>query len=317
MKGSTPAPECVGLVLLACLVVILPVWLPLLSFPAVLFAPFPLAVLGVKYPWRYAVSVFGLQCTILVLLQGLSALLLVHYYGVVPLVMAWALRRGLSMSRTIVESVSAPLVLSVLSLAVYSLWTQQSPQVLLTEYFAPALQMLQEYAKTLEQAPQASPGQGEAVQAQLPQLFLVFLPALTAVNYLLTNVINYLVVRRYCQYGQEPTMLDPPDVALWRASDYLVWVFLASGAGLLFPSGFLQQFSLNVFVVTLVIYCLQGFAIALFWGRRLPLPTSVRWLAGVLLLLFAGPPCIVLCIVAGLFDQWVDFRRQRHKPVES
>ena len=112
-------------------------------------------------------------------------------------------------------------------------------------------------------------------------------------------------------------MLDPPDVALWHATDYLVWVFLASGMGLFFPSGFLQQLSVNVFVITLVIYCLQGLAIALFWGRRLPLPIGVRWLAGVLLLLFAGPPCIVLCIVAGLFDQWVDFRRLRHKPLES
>ncbi len=317
MKAETVTPEYVVLALLSCLVVLLPAWLPLLSFPAVLFAPFPLAVLGVKYSWRHAVSVFGVQCTILVLLQGLPALVLIHYYGVVPLVMAWALRRGCSMSRTIVESVSAPLVLSALFLAVYSLWVQQSPQALLLEYFAPALQMLQEYAKTLEQIPQASPSDNEAVQSQLPQLFLGFLPALTAINYLLTNIINYLFVRRYCQYGPEPTTLDPPDVALWRTSDYLVWVFLASGIGLLLPSGFLQQLSLNVFIVTLVIYCLQGVAIALFWGRRLPLPTSVRWLAGVLLLLFAGPPCIVLCIVAGLFDQWVDFRRQRHKSTES
>jgi hypothetical protein len=185
------------------------------------------------------------------------------------------------------------------------------------EYFAPVVQTLQEYAKTLEQAPQAPLSQGEAVQAQLPQLFLTFLPALTAVNYLLTNIINYLCVRWYCQSGKVPMTFDPPDVALWRASDYLVWVFLASGAGLLLPAGFLQQLSLNVFVVTLVIYGLQGVAIALFWGRRLPLPTGARWLAGVLLLLFAGPPCIVLCITAGLFDQWVDFRRQRHKPVAS
>jgi hypothetical protein len=34
-------------------------------------------------------------------------------------------------------------------------------------------------------------------------------------------------------------------------------------------------------------------------------------------LLFAGPLFLVLCIAAGLFDLWVDFRRQRHHPLVS
>jgi hypothetical protein len=52
-----------------------------------------------------------------------------------------------------------------------------------------------------------------------------------------------------------------------------------------------------------------------FWLRRLPLPTSGRWLLVLAAFLFVGPLCLLTCIAVGLFDIWLDFRRQRQQPL--
>src|SRR5919205_4525281 len=114
---------------------------------------------------------------------------------------------------------------------------------------------------------------------------LAVLPSLVVISHLFINVLNYLLVRRYCQRSQPPLRLDPADLTCWRASDYLVWVFLASGAALLVPIDLVSTIGLNVLLVTLAIYLLQGLAIVLFWGRRLPLPLGVQCLMLALIFL--------------------------------
>jgi hypothetical protein len=141
------------------------------------------------------------------------------------------------------------------------------------------------------------------------------LPALIVIGYLFTNLFNYILVRRYCQRSQPPLSLDPDDLTCWRASDYLVWIFLASGAALFVPLDLVSTMGVNVLLVTLAIYLLQGLAIMLFWGRRLPLPMGVQCLMIAMVFLIAGPFCVIVCTAAGLFDLWVDFRRQRHHPL--
>ena len=84
---------------------------------------------------------------------------------------------------------------------------------------------------------------------------------------------------------------------------------------LLVPIDLVSTIGLNVLLVTLAIYLLQGLAIALFWGRRLPFPLGVQCLMIAVVFLIAGPLCVIVCTAAGLFDLWVDFRRQRHHPL--
>jgi hypothetical protein len=277
------------------------------------FAPFPLVVLGIKYPWSYVLGLVGLEGALLFMLGGLQPLFFFSQYSMVSLVMAGAIRRGYSISQTIAGSVLIPLGVGGVLLVLYSVMVQQHPQVLLMHALDQVLRALQEQVQTMEQAPEVSEEHLTALATALPQLFLAMFPALLAINHLFTNVCNYVLVRRYCQHSRAPRRLDPEDLTVWRASDYLVWVFLASGVALLLPFSPLSTIGLNVFPVTLAIYLLQGVAIAVFWGQRLPLPLGLRCLLAVVVLLVAGPLCAVLCTVAGLFDLWIDFRRQRRQ----
>ncbi len=317
MKAVARNPEACALALLSCLLTFLPMVAPRSGLLLSVLAPFPLIVLGLKYPWHYAVSVLGLEAGILFLLEGQATFFLLTYYGVVPLVMAAALRREHTISQTISWSVVVPFGLSLFLLGVSSVILGQSPRAFLADVIEQAFQVAQ------GQAPLAEPelaGQDERLSVAketLSQLVLTLLPAMLVINYLFTNVVNYMVVRRYCKWGRPPLHLHPEDIALWQSTDYLVWVFLAGGVLLLLPLGSLSSVGLNVFVLTLAIYFLQGVAIAVFWIRRLPLPLGGRWLLVLLALLLAGPLCIVACTAAGLFDLWVDFRRQRQQPLIS
>jgi hypothetical protein len=271
-----------------------------------------LIVLAVKYPWRYAVSLMCVEGALMLLGGRVQPLFFMGQCALVVLAIAGAIRRSWSISRTLVGSLLVSFGVGALLLAVYSLFVQSPTQQLVTRYFDKVVYVSQKYVRAVEQLQESEDEQLTALVEALPQLVLTVLPALIVLGHLFTNLFNYILVRRYCQRSQPPLTLDPHDVACWRASDYLVWVFLVSGATLLVPIDLVSTIGLNVLLVTLAVYLLQGLAIVLFWGRRLPLPLGVQCLMITMVFLIAGPLCVIVCTAAGLFDLWVDFRRQRH-----
>ena len=311
MKAVGSNLEVLWLAILSGILTLLPVLVPVGGGLLTVLAPFPLIVLAVKYPWRYAVGLVGLEGGLLLLAGQPQLLFFLGQCGLVALATAGAIRRGWSISPTIVGSLVAPLGIGALLLVVYSTLVQPLPHDLLTRYFDKAVSLSQQYVQALERMQEGEEEQLAALVEALPQLILAVLPALVIISHLFINVLNYLLVRRYCQRSQPPLRLDPDDLLRWHASDYLVWVFLASGAAVLIPIDAVSTIGLNVLLVTLAIYLLQGMAIALFWGRRLPFPPGAQWLVGVAVFLIAGLLCVAVCTAVGLFDLWIDFRRQR------
>ena len=312
MKAVVGNPEVLSLAFLSCVLTLLPAFVPIVGAFLTALAPFPLIVLAVKYPWRYALSLMGLEGGLLLLGGPWSSFLFLGQCGLVMLATSWAIRRGWSISQTLVGSLVVSFSVGALLLAVYSTFVQSPIQSLVTRYFDNIVHVSQEYVRAVEQLQEGEDEQLTALVEALPQLVFTVLPALMVIGHLFTNLFNYILVRRYCQRSQPPLILDPDDLACWRASDYLVWIFLASGAALLVPIDLVSTIGLNVLLVTLAIYLLQGLAIVLFWGRRLPLPLGMQCLMIAVVFLIAGPLSVIVCTAAGLFDLWVDFRRQRH-----
>jgi len=315
MKAAVANPEVLFLALLSCALTLLPAFVPIGGGLLTALAPFPLIVLAVKYPWRYAMSLIGLEGGLMLLGGQWQSLLYLGQCGLVVLATSGAIRRGWSISQTLVGSLMVSFGVGALLLAVYSTFVQSPIQPLVTRYFDNVVYVSQEYVRAVEQLQEGEDEQLTALVEALPQLVIAVLPALMVMGHLFTNLFNYILVRRYCRRRQPPLMLDPADLTCWRASDYLVWIFLASGAALLVPLDLVNTIGLNVLLVTLAVYLLQGLAIVLFWGRRLSLPLGVQCLMIAVIFLIAGPLCVIVCTAAGLFDLWVDFRRQRHHPL--
>ena len=312
MSRNTELPVLAGLSLALAL---LPAFAPLEWLFPTLLGPFPLAILAVRYPWRHVLWLIGLQAGVLFVITALPSLLLLAQYSVVGLTIGAAIRLGYTASRTISWSVALPVGIGAVVLLLVSAMAQQTPHAYL-------FQMLEHMTAGLyEQLHQMEGLRNEADVAAaleaLPRALFAVLPAVCAVNFLFPNVLNYLLVRRYLQHHEPPIPFAPADIADWRATDYLVWIFLASGAALFLPLPALSYIGLNVFLITLAIYFIQGLAILVYWGRRLPLPSAACWLLAILAFLLAAPFCVLACTAAGLFDLWVDFRRQRRQLPET
>jgi hypothetical protein len=283
-------------------------------------APAPLVILGAKHPWRYSLGVLGVEIVVLFLLQGTAVFFTMFYYALAPLVMAQAIRLHYTIARALVWSVVIPCGLNLLLLAAYSVVVQESPVTLIERTVESLFQVAQERMPLPEAPPNEPklPAEPDVSSVKsMSQLILMLLPAMMVMNFLFTNVTNYLIVRWYFVRGQPAFVIDPEDLGAWHLTDHLVWVFVTSGLLLLLPSTLLKAVGWNVFILTLALYLLHGIAIAVFWLRRLPLPMSGRWLLVVAAFLFAGPLCLLTCIAAGLFDMWLDFRRQRQQPLVS
>ncbi len=97
----------------------------------------------------------------------------------------------------------------------------------------------------------------------------------------------------------------------WTLPEGMVWAFIAAGAATLAPWRPWHLIGLNVLLVLLACYFLQGLSIAGFFFRRLELPRSLRLLAALVATVW--PPLTLLAvagtIAVGLFDVWVGFRR--------
>ena len=100
----------------------------------------------------------------------------------------------------------------------------------------------------------------------------------------------------------------------WRSPDTLVWGLIASGFALIVASGNLRFLAVNALIVILVIYFFHGLSIVLFFFNKYRVPPWIR--VGVYFLIIIQQLFMVLLAIAGVFDQWVDFRKI-HKRSES
>lgn len=143
--------------------------------------------------------------------------------------------------------------------------------------------------------------------AKLRTFLLMAFPGLFFAGSLLTASGYVLLLRTLIQ--RWPTQLGrfTPQPFRWELPELLVWAFI--GAGVLYLTGlpWLQATGLNVLIILLGLYFLQGLSIAAFLFQRFHLPRVLAALS-VLLLLFQ-PFLTLLVAGVGLFDVWFAFRR--------
>ncbi|MDW7711372.1 MAG: DUF2232 domain-containing protein [Deferrisomatales bacterium] len=135
-------------------------------------------------------------------------------------------------------------------------------------------------------------------------------PGLYAVLAILTGWVNALLARRGAVEAGEGVWSG------WRAPESWIWGLIGAGLLALFAGGPLGTLALNVFVVALGIYFLQGLAVIhhLFTARGLP-----RFLrVAAYILLFVQLPLMLVVAALGAFDLWFDFRaRWSPRPPEA
>jgi uncharacterized protein YybS (DUF2232 family) len=93
----------------------------------------------------------------------------------------------------------------------------------------------------------------------------------------------------------------------WKAPEYLVWLVIAFGIGLILPVKSFKIISLNFLISLLPVYFFQGIAIVSFFFEKKKFPKALK----IFLYSIIALQQIFLLLVVGLgfFDTWINFRK--------
>jgi uncharacterized protein YybS (DUF2232 family) len=143
--------------------------------------------------------------------------------------------------------------------------------------------------------------------AKLRTFLLMAFPGLFLAGSLLTASGYVLLLRGLAARWPAQFPGVSPEPYKWELPESLVWAFIAAGTLYMTGLPWLQAAGLNVLIILVGLYFLQGLSIAAVLFRRFRLPRALAALS-VLLLLFQ--PFLTLLVAAvGLFDVWFGFRR--------
>ena len=134
-------------------------------------------------------------------------------------------------------------------------------------------------------------------------LLILVLPALLLINIALVAWINILVVQGLGTLWGWEDLGEP--LSTWASPEWLVFFLVAAGFALLAPLPWVRQIGLNLLLVMGFIYFCQGVAVISALLQRYQLPRVLRLV--VYVLAFMNPLMLVVMIL-GLTDLWLDFR---------
>lgn len=274
-----------------------------------------LAVLLVPLPAAYVVMRFGpvAGCLVVAGTSGIAYGLISHaaalgylvQFGTPALLLSLLLRRGVNWCKATGWSLMLLLGSGALFLFGMALQQQTGATTLVESYLQTEINTALALAKDME-LPAAQAAQFEKTVRSTGDLLLQAYPAAAAVGYGLLLLITQLglSLAARSRYRIPGIPFDQ-----WKVPEVWIWGLIFSGAGVLFAKGSLATAALNLLVVMLALYFLQGLAIVKYFFRTRRVSAPLRTLGYILLATLNPLPVLVAGI--GVFDLWIDFRKPR------
>ncbi len=142
---------------------------------------------------------------------------------------------------------------------------------------------------------------------ELASMALRLQPGIEFVSALLTIILAYRVSQSVA--GRISSFLPAPlPLRLWRLWEELIWVLVAGLALGLVGRGLVADLGINLLGVMLILYGVQGVALARYSFWRLRISWMVEILFYLVLLFTSGIAAFFLAGL-GLLDTWFDWRR--------
>jgi len=273
-----------------------------------LVVPFPIAYAAMRQGIKSAGLAFGLVVIALVALGGITSLLAyLLQFGAASILLPLLLLRDWSWDRAVAATLGVALISGAIALVIFAAQQDISLADSIGRYVEKetelALNLANDGNLSIEQQEQyraAVTGMGEFLKQTLPAWAVSVFGAMLLLQVLL---LSALAKGRYLVKG--------PTFSRWSVSEYLVWPLIAAGFAVAFGGGPTRLIGLNLLVVFLPIYFLQGLAVVTYFFQKKQVSPMLRALGYTLIALLNPMPMIVTAI--GVFDMWADFRKPRIK----
>lgn len=278
------------------------------GLPLSLLAPLPAALAVMVYGVATGGAMVLLTTLVALPMAGPSgAVTYLLQYGIGSIALPLLLRRGLAWDRAVALTLAVVLSVSALGIGGYILQQEKAPGEIVGQYLRAEMDRALELTRSAE-LPEAEKAELETLAERTAELLARIYPGVVvavggAILLLTTFLLTALAKGRFVMPG--------PPFALWKAPELLIWPLIAGGFGALLASGWPQTLAMNLLVVLLPIYFLQGLAVVSFFFQSRAVSPLMRALSYMLLIVFNPFQFIVAGI--GVFDLWIDFRKPRVK----
>lgn len=273
-----------------------------------LFTPLPAAVLGMRQgPAWGAAAVALTAAAVLATSGGAATLLYAVQYGLPAALLPWLLLRGVRWDLAAVVTLGLMLALGIVVLLAVSSGSGQSAVGLIDAQIDREIDqtvtLMNDFTgedtspEDVEAFRQTVESMADFMRRAYPGMLIVVGAALQLIT---VGLLAFLV---------RPARFAGPSLAAWRAPELLIWVLIAAGFLTAFSTGGVQDAAINVLIVLLPVYFLQGLAVVEHLLRRRGLSPLLRGVGYLVLLLVNPLPVIVTAV--GVFDLWADFRKPR------
>jgi uncharacterized protein YybS (DUF2232 family) len=302
----TDVMGCVGPVILLLFAF---AWIPFIGPFFSLLIPLPFLYYATKLGLRDGLKITAVTLLIVGLISKLAGypqiVIFCLEFGLVGLILSEIYRRKYTLGFTMFWGTCATLIIGAIFLSLIALSQNMGPMEMILGYFQDNLrETIRAYEETGLEPEKVAQLQefGKILTDILSKIY----PALSIVGSALLVYIALVISKPLFRLGN----LRYPDFApmdRWQSPELMVWGVIAAGFALFLPIGGIRFLAINSLIVMAVIYVFHGLAIMLFFFNKYRLPHWVRF-GTYLLILFQQIFWIVLAM-AGLFDQWIDFRK--------
>ncbi|MDF9407047.1 MAG: hypothetical protein A4E52_00828 [Pelotomaculum sp. PtaB.Bin013] len=287
------------------------VFIPIVNFPAIILMPLPAILLVLRLDARYGILALATAGFIMLFAghEPAAALIMIIQYGLLGIVYGMLFKNYVSSGKSLVVSLLAAVVLTVVSVTLMYTLTGENPLVL-----------GQEKRRLLEQQWMAMNQQMQALESMYPEkqanfndwvgLLEFYIPGQIVVSSAISATLTYIL----SSIVLERLKFKIPQAPLFSAI-YLPWYSiwgLIAGLGLTLLG---DQFSLslaktgkNILFVLLILYLIMGLSVAVFYYRKINLALPLKII--ILILAFSYLPfSVTVLLLLGATDPLINFRR--------
>ena len=292
----------------------LTLFLAYVTFPLVgmipgLFVPFPAIYYAMKSGRNIGAAIVVLSALVMAIMGGATfALFFILQGGVISLALPAFLSTGRKGAKAIAYTVAVNLVAILLLAAVYGITQGVNPH-------AQALRVIHASISQVASLYEQIGVKGDELQTlqegmqQAGALIGRVYPALLVISLAFIVAMNLVALTKFS--ARVPGIPAAGDFKSFKNPDQLVWILIAAGFAMLIKNPQAATAALNVLIVVVSLYFIQGMAIIRYFFTRFTVPMFVRVL---FYLLLAFQPYLAVVVAAlGLFDIWGDFRSPKQQ----
>jgi uncharacterized protein YybS (DUF2232 family) len=282
---------------------------PVLGQMISLFAPVPFILAAVRYGIREGLAAVILATVFITAIAGWQAgMILLFGFGLVSIAVSWGMRRGARPEYSIFFGGLLPVAAAVVPLIYYVLHAGVNPVAAAEGYIRNSIQEAVKLYTTMGLTDLAV--QVTGISDVFVHYFVRLLPGIVVATSLVQTACCYGIARALIlrRPGSGPDLSPQPSLASWHAPDAWVWGLIVVLGCVAVPNEVVKFAGLNVGIVFLLVYTVQGMACVEFLLRKAAIPSPVRSLLHALILAL---PTVVFLIPLGVVDIWADFRKVR------